>query len=42
MNSDKPFTYLQSIFFVEHLPDKCFNNEFVTATFYIKKREKFL
>ena len=33
---DKPFSYLQSKFFVEHLPDKCFCNELVTAAFYIK------
>ena len=39
MNSDKPFTYLQSKYFVEHLRDKCFNNEFITVAFYIKKRE---
>ena len=38
-DTDKPFSYLQSNFFVEHLPDKYFYNELVTA-FFIKKGEK--
>ena len=41
IDTDKLFSYLQSYFFVEHLPDKCFYNELVTAAIYIKKREKF-
>ena len=41
-DKEKPFSYMQSNFFVEHLPDKCFYNELVTAAFYIKKKEKFL
>ena len=39
-DTDKPLRYFQSNFFVEHLPDKNFYNELVTAAFYIKKREK--
>ena len=27
------------VLFVAHYPDKCFYNELVTATFYMKKRE---
>ena len=38
-DTDKPFSYLQSNFFVEHLPDECFCNELVTAAIYIKKRK---
>ena len=41
IDTDKLFSYLQSNIFVEHLPDKCFYNELVTAAIYIKKREKF-
>ena len=26
-NTEKPFSYLLSNFFAEHLPDKCFDNE---------------
>ena len=32
-DADKPFSYLQSNFFVEHLPDKCFYNELVATAF---------
>ena len=41
-DKEKPFVYLQSNVFVEHLSDKCFYNELVAAAFYIKKGEKFL
>ena len=30
-DTEKPFSYLQSNFFVEHFPDKFFYNELVTA-----------
>ena len=30
-DTDKPFSYLQSNFFVEHLPDKCFYKELVKS-----------
>ena len=38
-NIEKPFSYLQRNFFVEHLFDKCFYTELVNAAFYIKKRK---
>ena len=40
IDTDKLFSYLQSNFFVEHLPDKCFYNELVTAAIFILKGEK--
>ena len=36
-DTDKQFCYLQINFFVEHLPDKYFYNELVTAAFNLKK-----
>ena len=39
-DTDKLFSYLQSNFFVEHLPDKCFYNELVTAAIFTLKGEK--
>ena len=40
-DTEKTFSYLRSNFFVDHLRDKCSYNELVTATFFIKKRDKF-
>ena len=39
-DTEKQVFYLQSNVLVEHLRDKWFYDELLTAAFYIKKREK--